>query len=81
MQQLEGIVGLEATNHVAEQIANGEDTTKDLDFNSTYSIWTSGANWFNYLQKASEKVKEIYAIWCCLYKAERLKNPSSHLTI
>lgn len=56
MLQLEGIVGLEATNHVAEQIANGEDTTKDFDFNSTYSIWTSGANWFNYLQKASEKV-------------------------
>lgn len=46
MNQLETIVGKEATHQVATRIANGEEPNKPQEFTSTYSIWTSGADFY-----------------------------------
>lgn len=46
MNQLETIVGKEATHQMATQIANGEELSKPQEFTSTYSIWTSGADFY-----------------------------------
>ncbi|KAL7637083.1 UNVERIFIED_CONTAM: hypothetical protein RMT77_012841 [Armadillidium vulgare] len=51
LNQLENIVGKEAIDEVASQIANGEvvSTTTSIfpEYSATYSIWTSGANLSN----------------------------------
>ncbi|KAK3860900.1 hypothetical protein Pcinc_033080 [Petrolisthes cinctipes] len=46
LHQLETIVGKEATHQVATQIANGEGPAKTQETTSTYSIWTSGADFY-----------------------------------
>ncbi|XP_042226809.1 roquin-1-like isoform X2 [Homarus americanus] len=46
LNQLETIVGKEATHQVATQIENGEEPSKPQEFTSTYSIWTSGADFY-----------------------------------
>ncbi|XP_066940715.1 roquin-1-like [Macrobrachium rosenbergii] len=46
LNQLETIVGKEETHNVETQIANGEEPSKTPEYTSTYSIWTSGANFY-----------------------------------
>ncbi|XP_053653431.1 roquin-1 isoform X2 [Cherax quadricarinatus] len=56
LNQLETIVGKEATHQVATQIANGEEPSKPQEFTSTYSIWTSGADFYI----ASKSIEKSY---------------------
>ena len=53
LSQLENILGKQAIHEVATRIENGESvpTSSPPEYTSTYSIWTSGADFSNWVKK------------------------------